>query len=141
MEFRLDRFCKVDGSVVTVASVDDESAVISNRPLGKGTVWYCGADVSETRSVFVQDGLALYALLASALGLNDTGTTTDSKPIGVGRVAGAPRAGGEQGTPELVLGTGAETDREQETLEIGHHTGVYRRSVRGMAENYVLAAP
>jgi hypothetical protein len=132
-DYSVRSFCPIVGDVVRLSSAGTQNSgnknsgrgelLIGKLRVGQGTAWFCGADVIDSDSAFVQDGLVLYALLSEALEASLLHAS-----VGDGWVAGEidPRQLPEdQELASLTRVLPAE-DRVGGSIEFGHHAGVFQ---------------
>ena len=119
-EFSVEHFAPVIGSINTVAAIPQRGVVIGSLNIGSGAVVFCGMDVVDADSSFVEDGVVLYGLLLEAI---DDGTR---RRFGAGsHLAGSRLPEEFESQRESVVPVWMGESGADGSYEFGHHAGIF----------------
>lgn len=115
--FSVGRSCSIDGDLLALSTIENGDRLIGKKSVGRGSVWFCGTDVTDRDSLFVQDGLALYGLFFEALSGSQLHSDGDGQ-ITAGEID-LPQS------PASLTSILLNSDGADGVTEFGHHAGVF----------------
>ncbi|MCC9599724.1 BatA domain-containing protein [Stieleria sp. JC731] len=128
VKFMVDQTSQIEGEFVAVSTLTDSSVWLAQRQTGRGIYWFCGADVSDHQSMFVRQGLGLFAVLDATL------SKVDQQLIRRQEFVAGPEAASRltraESDPQLVVasataGQDLSENQVSSNRERGFHRGVY----------------
>ncbi|OYP35761.1 BatA domain-containing protein [Rhodopirellula sp. MGV] len=131
VKFMLDQVCTFDGSAVAASTLTDGTVWLSQRKSDRGSVWFCGANVTDHQNLFVRQGLGLFSVLAETIQDVDRQAVRNHEVLAGDDAAKRMIATATQIKPVLV-------PRQTSDGEMGYHRGVYSVSM-GETQNRNVA--
>lgn len=124
LEFAYQSSCAFSGDFVAEA-IDEATgdALIGSRQVGQGKVWFCGADVTDRNSLWVNQGAALFYLLHQV-----TNVATELPDQKVQQTAGRVSRQDPSSVKQLC------GEAQFASRSFGDHAGVYQVTI-GFAES------